>query len=142
MMSSKINNLALFFNEKTTPDYFIELKGNVPSKKNSKQIIYNNGRPFIISQKAHKDWHTNATKQLNLAKLEVLELNTTKTIVCTFYPPTKRKYDLSNKWESVADLLVDYGFLSDDNFEVVPVVILLHGEKDKENPRVELAVYV
>ena len=53
----------------------------------------------------------------------------------TIYPPDRRKADLTNKAESIADLLVDNGFLADDNWTVVPKVVLTFGGVDRENPR-------
>lgn len=52
-----------------------------------------------------------------------------------------RAYDLTNKAESIADLLVDVGLLKDDNAYILGKVLLLHGEKDASNPRAEVVIY-
>lgn len=62
------------------------------------------------------------------------------SILAVFFPPDRRKADLSNKFESVADLLVDAGVLEDDNWFVCPSVTIELGEVDKENPRVEIEI--
>lgn len=119
----------------------ITLKGNVPSKKNSKQIISIHGRPMIISSKNYTDWHKQALIDLKLAQIKPLQLETTKCITCSFYSPNRRKYDLSNKFESIADLLVDYGLLKDDNYEVLPRVIINYMGVDEEKiGRVEIQI--
>jgi Holliday junction resolvase RusA-like endonuclease len=120
----------------------LTITGDVPSKKNSKQIIYVRGRPLIIPSKNHKDWHTQAISQL-LAKrpakrqikgnIEIVEL--------IFYPSNKRLFDLSNKAESILDLLVDAGVIEDDNYSIVPELNLKFGGQDKENPRAEVNIY-
>lgn len=58
-----------------------------------------------------------------------------------FFPSTKRLFDLSNKTESIMDLLVDAGIIQDDNYSVVPKLILEIGEHDKLNPRCEITIH-
>ena len=58
----------------------------------------------------------------------------------TLYARDKRSGDLSNKFESVADLLVDAGIIKDDNWNIVPKVEMMFGGIDKENPRVEIEI--
>jgi len=108
----------------------------VPSKKNSKQIIYVQGRPLIISSKGYQKWHRSAQNQLYGVK-SLLELS---SITLTFYPSTRRKSDLTNKAESVMDLLVDTGVIPDDNWFVCPKVVLQFGGIDKVKPRVEIII--
>jgi hypothetical protein len=114
----------------------LSILGDVPSKKNSKQIIYVRGRPIIIPSKNHKTWHTNAQNQLYGSK----SLSGLSGITLTFYPSTRRKSDLTNKAESVMDLLVDCGIIPDDNWFEVPKVVLQFGGIDKQNPRCEILI--
>ena len=119
----------------------IVIYGRVPSKKNSKSIIYNKktGRPFIVSSKNHAEWHKDALIQIAgkriglVPKVERIEL--------LFFPPDNHKADLTNKSESVMDVLVDAGVLMDDNWFVVPSVKADFGGKDAENPRVDISIY-
>jgi len=111
------------------------VNGRTPSKKNSKQIIYVRGKPLIISSKDYAIWHKTALQTLKTAP----KFNgNTKAVVLCFYSENKRKFDLSNKAESIMDLLVDAGILQDDNYEVVPRLILEYGGISKENPRCEI----
>lgn len=57
-----------------------------------------------------------------------------------FYPKTSVKADLSNKAESILDLLVDARILEDDNWYCVPELYLTFGGKDAENPRAEITI--
>lgn len=111
------------------------MHGRTPSKKNSKQIIYVRGKPLIISSKDYAIWHKTALQSLKIAPR--FNGNTKEVKLC-FYSKDKRKFDLSNKAESIMDLLVDAGILLDDNYEVVPKLILEYGGQDKENPRCEV----
>lgn len=116
----------------------LTLIGDVPSKKNSKQIIYVRGRPLIIPSKNHKIWHTQAMNQL-LGKRPVE--SKIQRVEMVLYACTKRKADLSNRWESIGDLLVDAGVIEDDNYFVLPELNLKFGGVDKLNPRAEITIY-
>lgn len=63
-------------------------------------------------------------------------------ITYIIYPPTKRKYDISNIGSIVdkfaCDALVKCGVLIDDNYEYVVRITYKHGGVDKENPRAEM----
>lgn len=105
----------------------IEILGLTPSKKNSR-INLRNGMSFPSSK--YTAWHKEASKQLIGQK----PINSTKLQV-TFFAGDNRKFDLSNKFESIADLLVDNGLLEDDNWEYLNDIHLLFGGVDKGNPR-------
>lgn len=113
----------------------LTLKGDVPSKKNSRVIFWRNGRPFSVPSANHKEWHDD-----NLWLLKRKKAETPCRMHMVFYPSTKRKSDLTNKAESVADLLVDGGVIPDDNWFVVSHIVLSLGEVDKKNPRVEVTL--
>lgn len=120
--------------------YNLTLTGCVRPKKNSKRLVYIKGRMVPISSQIFMDWHEDAMKQLINAKLEQLHLNQPLTITATFYQPDDRKRDLSNQIESVNDLLVDYGFLEDDNRRIVQEVHIYDGGIDRKNPRCDITV--
>ncbi len=109
----------------------ITILGRIPSKKNSR-INTRSGRSFPSAK--YTAWHKDASSQLIGQKAipigSSLQLN--------FYFPDNRRTDLSNKTESIMDLLVDNGFLEDDCWQVVPSLTLQGMEVDKENPRVEI----
>lgn len=98
----------------------LKLEGRVPSKKNSR-INIRAGRSF--PSKKYTEWHEDASWQLFIQKKKVGIKKC--TIEIEFYPPDKRRYDLTNKAESIMDLLVDNGILEDDNASVVQRVTLI-----------------
>jgi crossover junction endodeoxyribonuclease RusA len=53
-----------------------------------------------------------------------------------WYMPDNRKTDLTNKAESIMDLLVDCKIIDDDCWQVIPRIMLDARGVDKENPRV------
>ena len=106
--------------------FIIELPWRTPSKKNSKQISLNRrtGQRFIRSSDDYTEWHTNALKLLRI-KYPVREaINHAVQIHIEFTFGDKRRCDLTNKAESVMDLLVDAGILTDDSWQFVPRVTL------------------
>jgi Holliday junction resolvase RusA-like endonuclease len=112
----------------------IELLGRIPSKKNSKVMVCRGRVPILLPSKNYQDWHKDASNQLLKHKRH--KGQEYHNIHCVFYAPDKRPFDLSNKFESVADLLVDNGVIKDDNCYVLENVCLLFGGVDKQNPRV------
>lgn len=112
----------------------ITIYGNVPSKKNSRQIICRGPRPISLPSQSYKEWHQDACMQL----LQYIGIKLGKELHLTFYPRTKHKGDLTNKAESVMDLLVDMKLLEDDNWYEVTELHLSFGGVDKINPRVEI----
>jgi crossover junction endodeoxyribonuclease RusA len=116
----------------------LTITGNTPSKKNQKQIIYVRGKPLIIPSKRHKEWHTQAIAQLYGIKPVVSQISAIEVIL---YPPDKRLFDISNRAETLLDLLVDAHIIEDDNYKIVPKLITEFGEIDRENPRAEITIY-
>jgi len=110
------------------------VKGRIPSKKNSR-INTRSGRSF--PSKKYKEWHHDASWQLFTQKKKLF---THCKITIAIYAPDKRRFDLTNKAESIMDLLVDCGILEDDNVNVVPAVQLLFKGVDRENPRAEITI--
>lgn len=118
----------------------ITIKGNPPAKKNQKQVFVKNGKMIVIPSKAHKDWHKDASKTFKMPRGGEFPLKSTHTVTLTFYSPTKRKYDLTNKAETIMDFLVDMGVLSDDNYEVCPCVQLVYGGLKRNAAKTEIEI--
>lgn len=119
---------------------FLTIQGDVPSKKNSKSAFYNKslGRNVIVSSSKFHKWHKDTLRTLQNELYGRKTLNDIKLLIFTLYPSTNRRYDLSNKFESIADLFVDAGLLEDDNADILKKVLLLSGGKDSSNPRAEV----
>lgn len=114
----------------------ITITGSVPSKKNSKTFFVRNGRPMILPGKVYRQWHGQASAQLYgikpIAKVTGIDI--------VIFAGDRRRGDLTNKSESVMDLLVDNGIIEDDNWYIVADVHLKFGGVDKENPRAEIYI--
>lgn len=116
----------------------------LPSKKNSKQLYYNkkSGKRFITTSDSYKSWHEEAFYQLksqyNLATLEKVE-----KIKIEFFSPNKRAFDLTNKAESIMDLMVDCEIIKDDNVNIVPNLELCYnGVNQKKEWTVLIYIYI
>lgn len=115
----------------------IIIKGRTPSKKNSKTMVCKGNRPILLPSNNYSKWHKDASLQIKQQNIQSIKGRIDK-VVATFYAPDNRKFDLSNKFESIADLLVDNGIIEDDNYNIIPDVHMIFGGVDKTNPRVEI----
>ncbi len=117
----------------------ITLPGDTPSKKNSKRVFVRGKRPVVLSSKRHEYWHTTLCK--TLVSVPRLDIQLTELVTINFYFATKRISDISNKAESIMDILVDLGVLHDDNHIIVPNLNISFCGYDKDNPRAEVVIH-
>lgn len=105
------------------------LTGDIPSLKNSKQIICRGQRPMLIPSRRYSDWHDETLWILKKHKpskpIERCE------IVITINAKTKRLFDLDNKVSSLLDTLVDAEIIKNDTYDVVNRIVVTFGEVDK-----------
>jgi Holliday junction resolvase RusA-like endonuclease len=111
----------------------IIIYGSTPSKKNSKIISCRGNRPCLFPSSKYTEWHKGAVLQLK-GKQNI----STREISITFFAGDNRKFDLTNKAESIMDTLVDAGLLEDDNYSVVSKLTLVFGGVEKDNARCEI----
>lgn len=116
----------------------IFLSGRIPSKKNSKIFTYKNNKPLLLSSKEYKLWHEEKSYELLKYKNQIPKNYKNCIVEMKFIFPDNRKTDLTNKAESIMDLLVDNGFLVDDNFEIVPEIKLKFIKVDNKKAGVEI----
>ena len=102
---------------------------------------------MVLPSKAFKAWHEVALPELIKYRDEILKHDPmmsltleNRKVAMTIFSHDARKFDLTNKAESVMDLLVDAGILSDDNCIVVGEVVIAFGGVDRENPRAEITI--
>jgi Holliday junction resolvase RusA-like endonuclease len=107
--------------------------GSTPSKKNSKIMVCRGKFPMLLPSSRYTEWHKDALKQLTGHKGI-----TSSRLQLTFFAPDNRKFDLTNKAESIMDTLVDAGLISDDNYSVISELTLKFGGVDKGNARCEI----
>jgi Holliday junction resolvase RusA-like endonuclease len=104
----------------------ILINGPVPSKKNSKIMVCRGRVPILLPSTKYTTWHKDALLQLSGVKPIK-----SKKITLTFIAGDNRKFDLSNKCESIMDLLVDAGLIEDDNYSIVEELTLKFGGVEK-----------
>jgi hypothetical protein len=116
----------------------ITILGRIPSKKNSRIQIKVRGRVINIPSKEYRAWHDDAATQLIRTPKRMLER--CDRIELRFWFPDNRVTDLTNKAESVQDLLVDVGVLKNDCWQMTGAVLLYPMGVDKVNPRCEVLI--
>lgn len=120
----------------------ITIQGRIPSKKNARQALNLKGRCILVPNSLYRAWHKEAMGQLEGQKPSLFNqaqgLDSSKGLRIVMFAPDARAFDLTNKAESVMDVLVDAKFIEDDNFNFVPKLLLEFGGIDRENPRAEI----
>lgn len=116
------------------------IEGRIPSKKNSKRIVMFGKRPAIITSKDYQVWHEATMYVLKLQMPKKLILRPPHKVEITIFAPNMVKSDLTNKAESIMDLMVDMGIIEDDNWFLVTELTLRFGGLDREFPRAEIKV--
>ena len=107
------------------------LSGNVPSKKNSRQVFVKYGRIINIPSKRYKEWHDESMKMLE----GFGSLKPPYEIVLVFWMKDNRKCDLDNKMASVLDLLQDAGW------QKLRSIKARVGGISKDAPRVKVEIH-
>jgi len=96
----------------------IEIPLLTRSKKNSQEIIYNphTHKPMIIQSKIYRNFERECGYFLSIYQSNI---NYPIGLKCTFIVPDKRKRDLTNLENAIADILVKYKVLEDDNYNII-----------------------
>lgn len=89
------------------------------SKKNSQRIIYNirTKRPMVIQSELYKQFEKDCGIFLKKYSKETIDYPI--NLKCTFIVPDKRKRDLTNLENAIADILVKYKIIEDDNYNII-----------------------
>ena len=88
------------------------------SKKNSQQIIFNpkTHKHMIVQSKLYNQFEKECGYFLNRYKLNI---DYPIGLKCTFIVPDRRKRDLTNLENAIADILVKYNIIEDDNYNII-----------------------
>lgn len=119
----------------------IIIRGRIPSKKNSHFAKNVRGKICVFPNTKYQERENNQIKWLMADGIRPLKLNKPLKVVYKFRFPDSRKTDLSNKLESINDLLVRYGLFADDNHEILACIEATSMGIDKESPRCEIELY-
>lgn len=109
------------------------------AKKNGQKIIINRltKRPMIIQGEKYLKYERDCSKFLNKYKTNIDYPVNVKSV---FYMADNRRRDLTNYEEALADILVKYGVIKDDNFKIVQSWDGSRIKIDKDNPRTEIEI--
>jgi len=122
----------------------ITIYGNVPSSKNSKRIVYVKGRALVLNSKFAETYIRETAKQWMLNKPNFIHLikgkNKPYKIEFQFIRESKRRFDFVNLCQLPLDLMVKYGYLTDDDYTNVIPVINPEVIFDKENAGIKIKV--
>jgi Holliday junction resolvase RusA-like endonuclease len=115
----------------------IVVEGRIPSKKNSRNVFVRGGKQFNIPSKKFIEWHKEAAMSIKAQKTPVW-LENVEEIQIQFLMPDNRACDLTNKAESILDLLVDCEVIEDDKWQIIPRILLHAAGIDREQPRADI----
>lgn len=113
------------------------ISGNVPSSKNSKKIVRNGNRSYLVDSDVTYKWKK-ATKQEWIQGAEefrdhVDDYSRPLHIGFYFVRSSNRKFDLINILQAPMDAMSKHGWFEDDNATIV-IPHFLGYHVDKENP--------
>ena|SRR3990172_8914989 len=115
----------------------ITIPGRIPSKKNSRLTLPRGNRVINIPSNEHREWEKKASASL----YGVRRIEFVSGMRLVFFMPDNRKCDLTNKAESIMDLLVKYKIIKDDSWQFVGYIELCSCGIDKINPRVNIKIW-
>ena len=90
-----------------------------------------------IPSKKYLEWHEIAEGQI---QEQFFACGSVDEVQMDWYMPDNRRCDLTNKAESILDLLVDTGVITDDSWQHVGRIMLYAKGIDRKNPRVVIWV--
>lgn len=123
----------------------ITLYGELYSKKNSKRVFSRRGKTVVLPSKVYEKSKPDFLWQLKDAQnkkiWESLMAQTKYPICLNFkiYRKTKRKFDYNNIIQGLQDILVEAGYLPDDDADHL-IPFFEKYEVDSKNPRVLLSL--
>jgi len=118
----------------------ITLYGAPVTKKNSQQIVFNpkTGKPFVIQSERYRQYERDCLLQI-ATNSRHLHQGEPLAVQCIYFPPDRRKRDLTNLLAATHDILQKAEVIQDDS-----CIQSLDGSRiaapDKLNPRVEITI--
>jgi hypothetical protein len=119
----------------------------LPRKKTKDKI-------WILNLNSYRNTHFQTLNQAKVLWKEIVRVATEGMVndasgpykfTYTVFPGSGRKFDLANVLSIVQkftdDALIEFGFISDDSYKIIPKIDYRFGAVDKENPRVELEIF-
>lgn len=151
----RAKNEGLIVKEKVveTPDFTAkintswEIKGNTPSKKNSKRIIQARGRAMLIPSKLHEDYKKATAMQYQVFGIEFRRavkfygLEYPLRVEFTFVRGSKHRADFTNALDTVQDIMVSQNWIPDDDMlHIIPSFQPMQYDKNKGSVIIKLLI--
>lgn len=118
---------------------YIEIPLPPKTKKNHQRILMNKrtGSRFVSPSEQYKTYERDCGWFIQAPESPItFPVN----VRCIFYMPDKRRCDLTNLEESIDDILVKYGVLADDNYNIIAGHDGSRVRIDREHPRTEIYI--
>lgn len=119
--------------------FYLKVRGEPRTKKNSPRFIRAGGRTMLIPSEAYLDYERDFIRQIPRGFVRE-PINCPVNLRCVYYMGTRRKVDLVNLLEATCDILVKAGVLEDDNARIVVGHDGSEVRLDREDPRVEIEI--
>lgn len=121
--------------------YKLIYHGEVLSKKNSKQIIYNRrtGHPMLVSNKSSL-LNEKALTEAFRWQIDEDVFDCPVEVRLKVWLKDRRRRDGDNQYTMVQDALVEAGLLEDDDYKHIPKHSVELMGYDKEDPRIEVEI--
>lgn len=118
--------------------------GNVPSSKNSKSaFVHKNGKAVVIGSVLSRNYEKETMwlwkSMSDHFRVALIGKEKPYRISFKFVRDSRRKFDYINPAQTVQDLMVKYGWLEDDNCEIL-IPVFEEYSYDKENPGVMITI--
>lgn len=110
-------------------------------KKSNQRVVLAGRRIVKIDTPKYKAWHKSALHQLANCITPTYPIDVPVILTVKFYMKTRNRVDLSNLYEGIQDVLVEFGVLKDDNYTIVTGHDGSRVFYDKENPRMEVTIW-
>ena len=118
------------------PERAIFIPGNVPSLKNSKQIMVFGGKKALVPSKTHRKYHK-ATLPIWKELGSVFRARTESDVPpfevkFYFVRDSRRRFDYTSAIDTCQDIMSEAGWWEDDNADICkPRAIGYHVQKEK-----------
>lgn|SRR3990167_5459536 len=126
-----------------------EIKGNVPSKKNSKRIVMRGKHPLLLPSKLHELYKQQTAMQYTVFGIEFrravkhYNLPYPLRVEFTFVRGSKHRADFTNALDTVQDLMVGAKWLPDDDMlHIIPSFQPMYYDKKDCGVLIKLLVNV
>lgn len=119
--------------------YSYVFRGEVASKKNSKQLVHVKGRAVLLPSKQYQAWEKSARAAILLYGRPAATFAAARLVIRIYHGDAVRR-DTNNATQGIQDVLVDMGVIADDNWMVIGSPEVSHFI-DVGDPRMEVEVH-